>query len=63
VQETKNKGSSILFVQKEGIWKGSVLIKAEKHLFSHLVQVEDKRRENSRWLVGRLSGDCVDCMR
>jgi hypothetical protein len=52
-----------MFIQKEGIWKGSMLIKAEKHLFSHLVFVEDKGRENSRCLVGSLSGDCVDGMR
>jgi hypothetical protein len=38
---------SILFIQKEDIWKGSMLIKAEKHLFSHLVHVQDKRKENS----------------
>jgi len=38
-------------------------LKQKKHLFSHLARVEDERRENSRCLVGRLSGDCVDCRR
>jgi hypothetical protein len=63
VQETKPKDLPFYSSRRKVPGKEVCTLKQKKHLFSHLVHVEDKRRENSRCLVEGLSGDCVDCMR